>query len=263
MIDIRKIIDLKVLQNIQDQFSDVTGLAAVIADMDGNYITEASNFTDFCMKHIKGCQEGLRRCLKYETECRGIYTCHAGLMGFSADIIINGEKAGIIAGGQVLSSAPDPDRFHMIARELGIDENTCFEALMKVPVRSERIIRAAAQMFCNMVNHLAELEYLKKLSSKNLDVFAAASRNIEHELALIKKNTSQLQRFNSMAAILSKNASIEAERAGMAGAGFAIIAKEIDGLSKSSSNANEQIKASIDKMEKSVANLNEKGLWDI
>ena len=42
--------DLKKLQSIQDQFSDATGLAAIATDADGNYITEGSNFTDFCMK---------------------------------------------------------------------------------------------------------------------------------------------------------------------------------------------------------------------
>ena len=55
--------DLKILQKIQDAFSDATGLAAIAVDNDGKYITEGSNFTDFCMKYTRGCAEGSKRCV--------------------------------------------------------------------------------------------------------------------------------------------------------------------------------------------------------
>ena len=71
--------DLKQLQSIQDQFSDATGLAAIAVDADGNYITEGSNFTEFCMKYTRNSKEGMRRCVKCDTECTGTYFCHAGL----------------------------------------------------------------------------------------------------------------------------------------------------------------------------------------
>ena len=42
--------DLEKFQEIQDLFSDSTGLAAIAVGVDGKYITEPSNFNDFCMK---------------------------------------------------------------------------------------------------------------------------------------------------------------------------------------------------------------------
>ena len=51
-------------QEIQDLFSDATGLAAISLGDDGNYISEGSNFTDFCMKYNRGCQRGRERCEK-------------------------------------------------------------------------------------------------------------------------------------------------------------------------------------------------------
>lgn len=44
------IIELKELQQVQDLFAQATGLAAVTVDMDGNWITKPSNFTDFCQR---------------------------------------------------------------------------------------------------------------------------------------------------------------------------------------------------------------------
>ena len=138
--------DLKKLQSIQDQFSDATGLAAIATDADGNYITEGSNFTDFCMKYTRNSAEGNRRCVKCDTECTGTYFCHAGLMDFAADIIVGGEKVGAIIGGQVLPEEPDEEKFRKIAGELSIDPDKYIKALRDVPIRSEKSIRAAAAL---------------------------------------------------------------------------------------------------------------------
>ena len=78
--------DISHLQKVQDAFSEATGLAAVAIDTDGNYITRGSGFTDFCMKHTRGCAEGAKRCQKCDAEGTGVYECHAGLMDFSIDI---------------------------------------------------------------------------------------------------------------------------------------------------------------------------------
>ena len=93
-MDIRDFMDLDKLQMLQDKFSDATGLAAIAVDDKGEYITKGSNFTDFCMKYTRGSEEGNRRCIKCDNECTGTYFCHAGLMDFSVDIIINGQKLG-------------------------------------------------------------------------------------------------------------------------------------------------------------------------
>ena len=108
-MELKDFMDLSKLQKIQDDFPNSTGLAAIAVGMDGEYLTKGSNFTDFCMKYTRGSQEGLRRCVKCDNECTGTYFCHAGLMDFSVDIIVNGEKVGAIIGGQVLPSPPDED----------------------------------------------------------------------------------------------------------------------------------------------------------
>lgn len=247
--------DLKQLQSIQDQFSNATGLAAIATDAEGNYITEGSNFTDFCMKYTRNSAEGNRRCVKCDTECMGTYFCHAGLMDFSADIIVEGEKVGAIIGGQVLPEEPDEEKFRGIARELSIDPDSYISALSDVPVRSEKSIRAAAALLADVINQVVSLEYMKYMNNQRLDVFESELATATRTVDVINQKTKELESIASKQNILALNASIESARAGVAGAGFAVVAKQMGELASQSagihreiSDAAKQIKASVTKM---------------
>ncbi|MDO5602375.1 MAG: PocR ligand-binding domain-containing protein [Oscillospiraceae bacterium] len=254
-MDITSFVDLKELQRIQDLFSDATGLAAIAVDAQGSYITKGSNFTEFCMKYTRGSAEGAKRCIKCDNECKGTYFCHAGLMDFASDIMVNGERVGAVIGGQVLPNPPDAEKFRVIARELGISEEAYLDALKKVPIRSEKMIRAAAQLLGSVVNQLVNLSYFKKLNEKKIELFDAEMGNAQKAAAEIKEITRGLEQVASMENILSVNASIEAGRAGAAGAGFAVVAREIGQLSHNAAESyaaiqrqTEQVSACISKM---------------
>jgi ligand-binding sensor protein len=256
-VDIKQFMDMGLLQEIQDLFSDATGLAAIAVDMEGNYITKGSNFTDFCMKYTRGSEEGRRRCVKCDNECTGTYFCHAGLMDFSADIMIEDEKVGAIIGGQVLPNEPDLDYFRGIAHELGINETEYLKALAKVPVRSEKMIRSAAQMLGRVVNQLVNLEYIKKLNQKKVEAFDKESSNALAAVNEIRGKAAELQRVASMEKILAINASIEAARAGQAGVGFAIVAREISDVSNNSAKVYGEIVEQVKMIENSVKAMND------
>ena len=247
--------DLKMLQSIQDQFSDATGLAAIATDAEGNYITEGSNFTDFCMKYTRASIEGARRCVKCDTECSGTYFCHAGLMDFGTDIVVDGEKVGSIIGGQVLPVEPDEDKFRAIAKELGINPDEYVKALKKVPIRSEQSIRAAAGMLGDVINRVVNLEYMKYCNSKRLAIFDEELESATKTVDVINQKTKELESIASKQNILALNASIESARAGVAGAGFAVVAKQMGelagvsaGIHREISDAAKQIKESVEKM---------------
>lgn len=256
-MELKDFIDFKMLQDIQDQFSDATGLAAIAVDANGNYITKGSNFTDFCMKYTRNSPEGMRRCVKCDNECTGTYFCHAGLMDFASDIIINGERVGAVIGGQVLPKEPDYDEFRRIANELGINEEAYIAALKKVPIRSEKTIRRAAGMLGNLMNQLINLEYLKHLNSKKITVFDQEVNNALSAITQIKAKTKELQRVASMENILSINASIEAGRAGQAGVGFAVVAREIGEVSRQSAGVYEEIQELVTSAETSITTMKE------
>lgn len=259
-MNIRDFMDLKELQHLQDQFSDATGLAAIAVGADGNYITEGSNFTDFCMKYTRGSTEGLARCVKCDTECTGTYFCHAGLMDFATDIIVDGEKVGSIIGGQVLPNEPDLDKFRQVAAELGVDEKKYLNALSKVPIRSERMIRAAAGMLGDVVNQLANLSYIKSLNQAKVAMLDAELDGAYENVQKVSVKTKDLQKLAEKENILSLNASIEAARAGTVGAGFAVVSKEIGQLAKQSKSVYGEIQSLTDDIGTAISKIKNAGM---
>lgn len=254
---LRDFMDLKMLQEIQDRFSNATGLAAIAVDAEGNYITEGSNFTEFCMKYTRGCQEGLRRCVKCDNECKGTYYCHAGLMDFATDIIVEGERVGAIIGGQVLPGEPEEEKFIKIAQELGIDPKRYVEAVKKVPVRKERQIYAAAELIGDIVNRVVNLEYIKHKDNRRLTTFNEEIGNTTETVRAINEKTKELEKIASRQNILALNASIEAARAGEAGVGFAVVAGQMGELSKKSGIIYKEITEAAEKIQDSVYKMNE------
>ncbi len=259
MLDIREFADLEQLQIIQDLFSDATGLAAIAVAADGKYITKGSNFTDFCMKYTRGSELGAMRCIQCDNECTGTYFCHAGLMDFSADIVIKGEKVGAIIGGQVLPSEPDEEKFRGIARELGVNENAYIRALEKVPVRDEKTIRAAADLLGNIVNLLCNFQYEQYINARRLDTFNEELAGINANITSAKDLMRDLHNTATMENILAINANIEAAQAGKAGVGFAVVAGEIGELSKQSAQVYNEIEDLVNEIQKSVNKIKSAG----
>ena len=254
-MDIRDFMDLSKLQEIQDSFSNATGLAAIAVDNKGEYLTEGSNFTDFCMKYTRGSAEGNKRCVKCDTECTGTYFCHAGLMDFSYDIIVNGEKLGAIIGGQVLPEEPDEEKFRATAEELGINPDAYVQAVRKVPVSDEKTIRASASLLGLIVNQLVNLEYSRSLSSGKLDSLSQEITHATEIIDTINNNTHSLKSIANKQKMLSLNASIEAARSGEAGVGFAVVAKSMGDLSSQSAAIYGDIEKSVDEVTKSIERL--------
>ena len=48
-VTLRDLFDLDFLQEFQDTFAEIAGIAAITVDLDGNPVTRPTNFTDFCM----------------------------------------------------------------------------------------------------------------------------------------------------------------------------------------------------------------------
>lgn len=249
---IRDFFDLSLLDQLMNAWSKATGLATVAVDNDGQYISSEVGFTDFCIKYTRGSKEGCRRCVKCDNEGTGTYYCHAGLMDFSQDIIVDGQFLGKIIGGQVLPKEPNEEEFRAMAAELGINPDEYIEALRKVPIRTEESIRASAELLGQVVNMLVNFEYTKKKNQRLIDTM---NNEIGNSIELIKKAeeySKDLDSIENRQNILSLNASIEAARAGEAGRGFAVVAGEVRNLSARSSDVNKHIKATLSSLDESI-----------
>lgn len=195
---ITDMVDADMLQQIQNSFSDMTGMAALTADSNGVPVTKGSNFTDFCFKYTRTTELGRKRCErcdKYGAEmtlangssCS--YYCHAGLMDFAAPIMANGEMVGSFIGGQVLTEPPDLEKIRATAVELGIDPDEYVEAVKKVPIVSKRQLERAAHslyVFATALSNIAYKGYA--LYQSNLEIEKASHMksdflaNMSHEI---------------------------------------------------------------------------------
>ncbi|NMM61825.1 chemotaxis protein [Clostridium sp. P21] len=181
------LIDLKLLQQFQDNFAKAVGMASISVDNKEGNITNPSNFSDFCMKYTRGSKEGNERCLNCDieggktaskTNKPSIYSCHAGLVDFAAPIIVDGAQIGSIVGGQVLDNPPDEEKFRKIAKEIGVNEDEYITALRKIPIVSRDKIEAAANLIFIFANALSQMGYEKKLSIIRSDKFKDIAKNL-------------------------------------------------------------------------------------
>ena len=168
-------IDKEILQRIQDSFSDMTGLAALTTNADGTAVTEGSNFCRFCTELNRKCPLGNQLCeysdktgamMTHSMGKPNFYTCHAGLVDFSAPIIINGEIIGCFVGGQALTSPPDETKCKAHAIQLGIDPDEYWKALKEVNVVSEDKVSKAMDFLYTISGVLSDIAYGKYNSDR-------------------------------------------------------------------------------------------------
>lgn len=195
------LISASTLQKMQDAFSMMTGIAAIVTDANGNAVTEPSGFLGFCTESIQSTDKGkcmCERCYKEETKkahavqytkSPSRYLCHAGLMAFSAPIVAGNKMAGCLIGGQVLQEPLDAEKIKETAKRTGADEKALFKAAENIKIMDKAEIEKAALALYDIANVLSEVAnnknqiylnnlQLEKASHMKSDFLA----NMSHEI---------------------------------------------------------------------------------
>lgn len=194
-VRLKHIINLDVLQEVQDKFSEATGLAAIIADETGQAITKPSKFSRHCQM-IRSSEKGLQQCFisdhiaGSEASKKGkphIHFCHAGLIDLAAPIIVNGIYRGSILCGQVLLEKPTSRQIkekRMCLRngDLKLDTLAVMEAFLEIEVVPEHKVKASAELLHIMGNYIISMG-VSKLAQEKL----MAEKKTREELEIAMK----------------------------------------------------------------------------
>ena len=289
-LEIEDIIDIPTLQTFLDNFAIGMNCAAVSVNRAGQEITKPSHYRPFCSDYIHSNAIGDNRCAKCHSDFGEssaklgrpyIGFCHAGLIDFSAPIIIQGELLGTVLGGQILDKTPDEAKIRQVAREIELSEDALYDAAKKIDVVNPQNIEAAAEVLFIVVNTLAQDGYSRietELLSTNLannfveisntvDMLAESAQTITssqqelfHEISEIRSVTKEIEQvltsINKVANttnLLGLNASIEAARLGSDGRGFMVVAKEIQKLSETTKSTTMHINTLNSKISEKVS----------
>ncbi|WP_177504295.1 PocR ligand-binding domain-containing protein [Anaerosinus sp.] len=295
-LKVEDVFDMKFLQEFQDSFAKSLGMTAVTVDLKGNPITRPSYWTKFCMEYTRNSPIGNKRCMECdriggETSAKNgkpaIYECHAGLMDFAAPIMLNGKQIGSILGGQVLTEPLVESKYRKIAEEIGVNPDEYVAAVREINYMPRENLEAAANVLFLMANAFSQMGYykfcLKDMSeiineklmhvSATMEELAASANDVNENqnnlnneiknvnLISVKINevTDLIKDIANETQLLGLNASIEAARAGVAGAGFGVVAQEIRKLSGNSKETVEKIREFTGMINSSVNETVDKG----
>lgn len=200
-----EIVDVEILQEIQDRFSDATGLATITIDYAGMPITKYSNFSKFCSK-VRSNHDCVHECLRSDahggieaarTGHPYVYKCPFGLVDFAIPIIVNGQYIGSILGGQIKVPEEESDQIKYITSEAVIENPDILAEYENIPEMPYHKIKANAELMFTVSNYIVEKAMLhitqEELNNKNIKLMEEIKARTNLEKALKDSEIKVLQ----------------------------------------------------------------------
>jgi len=158
---------LEEIQQMQDLFSNATGVASLITNTEGIPITRPSNFCRLCNDIIRNTEKGRINCYRSDSTLGRsnqlspvVRTCLSGdLWDAGVSITVGGKHIANWLVGQVRSAKSN--RVHMMkyAEEIGADKEAYIDAFNEVPVMTFEHFNNVASMLFQFVNELSDKAY--------------------------------------------------------------------------------------------------------
>ncbi len=173
-IDFNELIDIDMIQKLQDEFSDATGVASLITRTDGTPITRPSNFTRLCQEVIRKTKKGCENCYKsdaaigaYSADGPIIKSClSGGLWDAGSAIMVGGKHVANWLIGQVRDEELKEEQLAAYAREIGADEQAAVQAFREVPQMSFERFEKIVKLLHTIANQLSNLAFQNLLQAR-------------------------------------------------------------------------------------------------
>jgi excisionase family DNA binding protein len=132
------------VQTIQDLFSDVGQISALVVDAAGEQLTQISHACRFCQVMLQNpsgqaaCRSSWKEIARQSMSGSRYFTCHAGLQYITAPIRDQEKPVGYFMAGQFYWQSPDSseeaDRIHRLTAQYALPADSLNQATRTVPV---------------------------------------------------------------------------------------------------------------------------------
>jgi excisionase family DNA binding protein len=176
------------VQTIQDLFSDVSQISALIVDLDGEPLTETTHPCSFCQMMLqnpdgqKACRNSWRAFAQKVHSGEKMFTCHAGLQYIAAPVEDDGKTIGLFLAGQFhwqpVNAQEETARLSSLAAAYQMDSEKLLLAAADVPliapaqhaqveswpVSAARAVQSILRERTGFVNRLQQIANLSQIS---------------------------------------------------------------------------------------------------
>ncbi len=169
------LIEQEKLDDILKVFTEVTGVASIIADVNGQPITKPHNFSVLCRNYCRSSKLGKQKCHESDSyggqqsakqEKRFIYKClNAGLFDSASPIIVKNYHLATVLCGQVLDEPVPTSIITERARSIGVsDIEGYLREFEKIPLMSPERFESIVNLMEVVTQTISELALKKHLS---------------------------------------------------------------------------------------------------
>lgn len=158
------IVDVAKLSPLFNSYTNMTGFAAALVDLDGEVLI-AANWKESCTEFHRKNEVTARRCLESDTALANdlrsggqynVYRCKNGLVDVATPVVVEGYHIANVFIGQFFFDPPDLDYYREQARAVGFDEEDYLWAIADVPIFSEEDIREKMEFIVQLAQMIGE-----------------------------------------------------------------------------------------------------------
>jgi len=192
----KELLDLKLLKDLFDKFSEITGLTVGLMEFPSMEFLISSGWKDICTKFHRVCPLSKANCAKSNQKMFEQFTkpgqvviekCENGLYDCTMPIYINGKLMAGLTTGQLLLKEPDVAFFRNQASTFGFNEEAYLKALSEVKVINEKDLLLATSFLGQIATFISESGF------NNLKIQREA-KLLEHEVEERKKTEEELRK---------------------------------------------------------------------
>lgn len=232
----RELFDMDFMQRFQDSLARSGGMSVAIVSTNGSAVTRPTDWSGFTSKRPSGSKSST------------VKSDGQGRVAFETPVMLDGVQLGSVFGempGTERQAEEAAEAFALAIGELAKLGYMQYRLCHMSKTISDTINHVSASMQ-ELAASARDVDSNQQQLSKGIQGVAEISDKIDDFTGLVRNIAKQTR-------LLGLNASIEAARAGAAGAGFAVVSDEIGKLANNSNDAVDKIQSFTGRIGEAVA----------